>query len=68
MPRRQQDHHKRPDLADHYSQIGIDAVAASVRYEGGRHIVDLDRPSSSGTKRQTRSQAGQDIDPSSDRG
>ena len=48
VPRKQQDHPEKPDLAAHYSEIGISAVAASVRYHGGRDVVKVDRPDRAG--------------------
>ena len=54
MPRRPQEHDRKPDLAAHYCQIGIRAVAASARYQGRRHA---DRASPTGAERQIRAQA-----------
>jgi len=39
VPRRPQEHDRKPDLAAHYCQIGIRAVAASARYQGRRQAV-----------------------------
>jgi len=44
VTRKQQDHRNKSDLAAHYSEIGISAVAASARYHPGRHAVNVDRP------------------------
>ena len=39
MARRRQNHqHDKPDLAGHYTRIGISAVAASIRYQEGRKV------------------------------
>jgi len=57
VPRRPQEHDRKPDLAAHYCQIGIRAVAASARYQGRRQAVNADRASPTGAERQIRAQA-----------
>jgi hypothetical protein len=57
VARRQPDPRKKSDLATQYAEIGISAVAASVRYQGRGAVVDAVHPSRSGAERQAGSRA-----------